>query len=135
MATVAEAVEYAHRQGVIHRDIKPSNVLIDSHGRPRITDFGLAKRVDSGKDLTATGEILGTPSYMSPEQAAGQIKAVGPTADVYALGGLLVLDAHGPPAVSGSLGLGDDAAGPGTRARVAAATESLMCHVISRPSC
>ena len=97
MATVAEAVEYAHRQGVIHRDIKPSNILIDSNGRPRITDFGLAKRVGApggdpivgagrGSDLTATGQVLGTPSYMPPEQAAGQINAVGPAADVYSLG-------------------------------------------------
>src|SRR5208282_5321758 len=70
VATVAETVEYAHRQGVIHRDIKPSNILIDSKGRPRVTDFGLAKRVDSGSDLTATGQVLGTPSYMPPEQAA-----------------------------------------------------------------
>ena len=71
VATVAEAVEYAHRQGVIHRDIKPSNILIDSQGHPRVTDFGLAKRVDGGSDLTETGQILGSPSYMPPEQAAG----------------------------------------------------------------
>ncbi|MGO9114327.1 MAG: protein kinase domain-containing protein, partial [Thermoguttaceae bacterium] len=89
VAVVAEAVEYAHRQGVIHRDIKPSNILIDCKGRPRITDFGLAKRVGSGSDLTATGEPLGTPSYMPPEQAAGQINAIGPAADVYSLGALL----------------------------------------------
>ena len=97
VATVAEAVEYAHRQGVIHRDIKPSNILIDSKGRPRVTDFGLAKRVDSGNDLTATGQVLGTPSYMPPEQAAGQIKAVGPAADVYALGALLYATLTGRP--------------------------------------
>ena len=72
VATVAEAVEYAHRQGVIHRDIKPSNILIDTKGRPRVTDFGLAKRVETAVALTATGQVLGTPSYMSPEQAAGQ---------------------------------------------------------------
>jgi len=89
VATVAEAVEYAHRQGVIHRDIKPSNILIDNKGRPRITDFGLAKRVGSGSDLTAAGQVLGTPSYMPPEQAAGQINIVGPAADVYSLGALL----------------------------------------------
>jgi tetratricopeptide (TPR) repeat protein/tRNA A-37 threonylcarbamoyl transferase component Bud32 len=89
VATVAEAVQYAHQQGVIHRDIKPSNIVIDCQGRPRVTDFGLAKRVDSGSDLTATGQVLGTPSYMPPEQAAGQINAVGPAADVYALGALL----------------------------------------------
>ena len=97
VATVAEAVEYAHRQGVIHRDIKPSNILIDSRGRPRVTDFGLAKRVDSGSDLTATGQILGTPSYMPPEQAAGQVKAVGPAADVYALGATLYAALTGRP--------------------------------------
>ena len=103
VATVAEAVEYAHRQGVIHRDVKPSNILIDSTGRPRVTDFGLAKRVGApgtpgrGSDLTATGQVLGTPSYMPPEQAAGQIRAVGPAADVYALGALLYATVTGRP--------------------------------------
>ncbi|MGA2255237.1 MAG: bifunctional serine/threonine-protein kinase/formylglycine-generating enzyme family protein [Thermoguttaceae bacterium] len=97
VVTVAEAVEYAHRQGVIHRDIKPPNILIDSRGRPRITDFGLAKRVDSGSDLTATGQVLGTPSYMPPEQAAGQIRAVGPAADVYGLGAVLYSALTGRP--------------------------------------
>jgi formylglycine-generating enzyme required for sulfatase activity/tRNA A-37 threonylcarbamoyl transferase component Bud32 len=97
VATVAGAVDYAHRQGVIHRDIKPSNILIDSKGRPRVTDFGLAKRVDRGSELTATGQVLGTPSYMAPEQAAGQIKAVGPAADVYALGAVLYAALTGRP--------------------------------------
>ncbi len=97
VATVAEAVEYAHRQGVIHRDLKPSNILIDCAGRPRVTDFGLAKRVDSGGDLTATGQVLGTPSYMPPEQAAGHIHAVGPAADVYALGAVLYAALTGRP--------------------------------------
>jgi len=97
VAVVAEAVEYAHRQGVIHRDIKPSNILIDSNGRPRVTDFGLAKRVGSDSDLTTTGQVLGTPSYMAPEQAAGQINAVGPAADVYGLGALLYATLAGRP--------------------------------------
>jgi WD40 repeat protein/tRNA A-37 threonylcarbamoyl transferase component Bud32 len=103
VATVAEAVEYAHRQGVIHRDIKPSNIVIDCQGRPRVTDFGLAKRVGApgtpgrGSDLTATGQVLGTPSYMPPEQAAGQINAVGPAADVYSLGALLYTSLAGRP--------------------------------------
>jgi len=97
VATVAEAVQYAHLQGVIHRDIKPSNILIDSKGRPRVTDFGLAKRVDGGSELTATGQVLGTPSYMSPEQAAGQINAIGPAADVYSLGALLYTALTGRP--------------------------------------
>ncbi len=96
-ATVAEAVDYAHRQGVVHRDIKPSNILIDGKGRPRVTDFGLAKRLDGGSELTTTGQVLGTPSYMAPEQAAGQIKAVGPAADVYSLGALLYAALTGRP--------------------------------------
>jgi formylglycine-generating enzyme required for sulfatase activity len=97
VATVAEAVEYAHRLGVIHHDIKPSNIIIDSQGRPRVTDFGLAKLVDSGSELTATGQVLGTPSYMPPEQAAGQISALSPAADVYALGALLYSALTGHP--------------------------------------
>jgi WD40 repeat protein/tRNA A-37 threonylcarbamoyl transferase component Bud32 len=97
VATVAEAVEYAHRQGVIHRDIKPSNILLDSKGRPRVTDFGLAKRLGSGSDLTTTGQVLGTPSYMAPEQAAGQIGAIGAAADVYSLGALLYAALTGRP--------------------------------------
>ena len=102
-ATVAEAVEYAHRQGVIHRDLKPSNILIDSKGHPRVTDFGLAKQVGApgtpgrGSDLTASGQVLGTPSYMPPEQAAGQIRTVGPAADVYALGAVLYATLTGQP--------------------------------------
>ena len=103
VATVAGAVEYAHRQGVIHRDLKPSNILIDSKGHPRVTDFGLAKQVGApgtpgrGSDLTASGQVLGTPSYMPPEQAAGQIRTVGPAADVYALGAVLYATLTGRP--------------------------------------
>lgn len=89
VATVAEAVEYAHRKGVIHRDLKPENVLLDREGNPRITDFGLAKRVAAAGGLTVTGQILGTPGYMPPEQAAGKMEEVGPAADVYALGAIL----------------------------------------------
>jgi serine/threonine-protein kinase len=76
---------------------KPSNILIDRKGQPRVTDFGLAKRVGSGSDLTATGQVLGTPSYMPPEQAAGQVNAVGPAADVYALGALAYSALTGHP--------------------------------------
>jgi eukaryotic-like serine/threonine-protein kinase len=89
VATVARAVDHLHRQGIIHRDLKPSNILLDADGRPYVTDFGLAKMFAAGTDMTATGIIAGTPSYMAPEQAAGRRAEVGPAADVYSLGAIL----------------------------------------------
>lgn len=86
---VAEAIEYAHQQGILHRDIKPSNVLIDSHGQPRITDFGLARAMVGPSDLTLAGQIIGTPNYMPPEQAAAEHDRVGPASDVYSIGATL----------------------------------------------
>jgi WD40 repeat protein/serine/threonine protein kinase len=88
--TLARAMHYAHQRGIIHRDLKPANVLMTADGTPKITDFGLAKRLDgSGGGYTHTGDILGTPAYMAPEQAAGRTREVGPATDVYALGTIL----------------------------------------------
>ena len=82
--TLARAVHAAHRAGVVHRDLKPANVLFAEDGTPKIADFGLAKRLDADDAQTHTGDILGTPSYMAPEQARGRNATVGPAADVYA---------------------------------------------------
>ncbi|MBA3480959.1 MAG: serine/threonine protein kinase, partial [Pirellulales bacterium] len=99
LAPVARAIAAAHQQGVLHRDLKPSNILLDDEGRPYVSDFGLAKRVltdavEESQDfrlaqLTQTGAILGTPGYMSPEQAAGSRGVLGVSADVYSLGAIL----------------------------------------------
>ncbi len=87
--TLAEAIHAAHQCGVVHRDLKPGNVLLTGEDFPKITDFGLAKRLDITTAQTETGQILGTPSYLAPEQAGGVIKRIGPAADVYALGAIL----------------------------------------------
>ena len=94
---MAEAIAYAHRRGVIHRDLKPANILLDADGNPRVTDFGLAKRVQADSGLTGSGQVMGTPSYMPPEQAGGRRGEVGPAADVYALGATLYCMITGRP--------------------------------------
>jgi serine/threonine-protein kinase len=86
--TLAEAMHAAHQKSVVHRDLKPANVLLTEDGSPRITDFGLARKLDEAGQ-TASGAIMGTPSYMAPEQAQGQVRSVAPAADIYALGAIL----------------------------------------------
>jgi serine/threonine protein kinase len=95
--TLAFAVHAAHQAGVVHRDLKPSNVLLTAEGIPKLSDFGVAKLLDSTEVRTLSGEALGTPSYMAPEQAEGRSKAVGPPADVYALGAILYQTLTGKP--------------------------------------
>jgi eukaryotic-like serine/threonine-protein kinase len=87
--SLARAVHHAHEHGIIHRDLKPANILLSADGTPKISDFGLAKSLEEDSSQTRTGTIVGTPSYMAPEQASGSVSAVGPAADIYALGVIL----------------------------------------------
>jgi serine/threonine protein kinase len=89
MVRVARAVHHAHERGIIHRDLKPANILLDNDDTPFVTDFGLARFREDNVELTETGAALGTPGYMAPEQAAGKIKQIGPSTDVWALGVIL----------------------------------------------
>jgi eukaryotic-like serine/threonine-protein kinase len=89
VAAVARAVHHLHFKGVIHRDLKPSNVLLDGQGQPYVTDFGLVKMLAGDSHKTTTGAILGTPSYMAPEQAAGRTLEIGPLTDIYSIGAVL----------------------------------------------
>lgn len=95
---VAAAIHFAHEHGILHRDLKPSNILVDEFDEPRVTDFGVAKRLSSQLDLTTTGQLLGSPQYLAPEQMSSRRGEVGPSADVYSLGAVLyhLLAGHPP---------------------------------------
>ena len=97
LAPVARAIRFRPWRGVLHRDLKPSNILIDDDGRPHVSDFGLAKRVEADANLTLSGAILGTPAHMAPEQAAGTRGNLGPASDVYSLGTILYQMLTGRP--------------------------------------
>src|SRR5436190_2121338 len=101
IAKVARIVHYAHEHGILHRDIKPGNILLDAKGEPHLTDFGLARLVESESSVTHTLDVLGTPSYMAPEQAIGNNAAVSSVTDVYGLGAVLYQLLTGQPPFAG----------------------------------
>src|SRR3989442_14594797 len=101
IAKVARTVHYAPEHGILHRDIKPGNILLDAKGEPHLTDFGLARLVESESSVTQTLDVLGTPSYMAPEQAVGSNAAVTSATDVYGLGAVLYQLLTGQPPFAG----------------------------------
>jgi formylglycine-generating enzyme required for sulfatase activity len=138
--TLARAIHYAHLRGVVHRDLKPGNVLLAGPERvAKITDFGLAKRIDAeAREVSQSGAIMGTASYMAPEQAAGKVRDTGPAADVYALGALLYECLTGKPPFDGpqhvvlAKVLGDEPEPPSRRAAVPADLETICLKCLSK---
>src|SRR5947208_8813458 len=103
IAKIARTVQYAHEHGILHGDVKPGNILLDAKGEPHLTDFGLARLLESESTVTRTLEVMGTPSYMAPEQASGETATLTNATDVYGLGAVLyqLLTGH-PPFAGGT---------------------------------
>src|SRR5882724_5162775 len=101
LVKIARTVQFAHERGILHRDIKPGNILLDRHGEPHLTDFGLARLIEHQSTITNSFDVLGTPSYMAPEQAAGRTKELTPAADVYSLGAVFYDMLTGEPPFAG----------------------------------
>ena len=133
VATLATAIEAAHQAGIVHRDLKPTNILFTADGTPKITDFGLAKRIDSDDGQTETGQVLGSPSYMAPEQARGHVHGIGPAADVYALGAILYEMLTGRPPFKGETQLETIRQVIDGRSGRPLATGAARAHATSRP--
>ena len=123
IAKVARTVHYAHEHGILHRDIKPGNILLDENGEPHLTDFGLARLLDAQSSVTRTIDVLGTPSYMAPEQAAGDTKKLSKATDVYGLGAVLYQLLTGQPPFAGEVQLRDNPAAKGHRTAPAASAK------------
>jgi serine/threonine-protein kinase len=147
LARVAETLDYVHRRGLIHRDVKPANILINEDGQPILMDFGLVKDT-RGKSRTIEGTVMGTPAYMSPEQAGGELGKVGPPTDVYALGAVLYRGLTGQPPYRGTTPLNviakvikgppppvDELTMPGVSKRLVTICEQAMAReAADRPS-
>jgi serine/threonine protein kinase/tetratricopeptide (TPR) repeat protein len=101
LVKIARTVQFAHERGILHRDIKPGNILLDQNGEPHLTDFGLARLIEQESTVTNSFDVLGTPSYMAPEQAAGHVKKLSPAADVYSLGAVFYQMLTGQPPFAG----------------------------------
>ena len=118
VANLADALDYAHQQGIVHRDVKPANIMIDEQGEPQLMDFGLARLQESADQVTQDGSVLGTPAYMSPEQASGKTNEMGPASDQYSLGVVMYellcgeRPFNGPPALVISLVCNQDPSRP-----------------------
>ena len=132
--TLARAIAEAHRLGIVHRDLKPANILLTADGAPKVTDFGLAKVLDATSGLTRTEAVLGTPSYMAPEQAGGQDEGGRPGGRRLRAGGDPLRAADRPAAVPGRDGPGDARAGQDRRAGAALAAGAAACRGTSRRS-